>query len=197
MPTPDVDGELCQLEAQPVVKRNTLPIIALLCGSAMVVTVINAIAAIHLYRASQQMDVVETRLEELAAFEKRMKERLDLVNTGLQSQFDQLNQDLQGRFGELHASMERIGQNLDAVGTSTQVSFADTLIGFENASIDPEPGPMVAENEPDGGSLTASGTADTISRRRPAKAMPAISPAYQRKVMPDGKVYYRKVHGAQ
>jgi hypothetical protein len=191
MPTPAVDVELRQPEAQPAAKRNTRPIIALLCGSAMLVTVINAFAAIHLYRASQEIRTVEARLEELAAFEKRMKDRLDLVNTGIQSQFDKLNQDLQTGFGGLHAGMGQLTQKLETVRVGAQNSFPDSPQGFENGSF--SSGPMVAEIEPDSGGSAASDSTRTISRPRPANPMPAISPAYQRKVMPDGKVYYRKV----
>ena len=190
---PAIDGELRQPQTGAARNPKIGVVVALLCGSAMLVTAMNLAAAAYLYRSSGEIRVIETRLDELAEFERRMKDRLDLVNTGIQSQFDHLNRGLEGRFGELNAGINRLAQDVDTIEivAADQDPVGAVAIGLENApSVS---GPVVAEIQPEIGPSPVSDAPRSLSRKRPGKPTRAISPAYQRSETPDGKVYYRKV----
>jgi hypothetical protein len=191
MTAPVIDGELRRPGAEVTKKSSGGRIVSLLCISAMAVTVMNLATAIYLYRANGEISAIGTQLEKLAEFEKRMKERLDLVNTGLQSQFDHLNRDMQGRFSEIYAGISRFERRLDTievVETDAQGSVGGGDTAYEDASLISQ-----AEIEPTSEPATALGVAALSPRKRSAKRAAAASPAYQRSETADGKVYYRKV----
>ena len=148
--------------------------------------VLNATAAIYLFRGINDLRVVEGRLEELGTFEQRIGARLDTVNNGFQSRFEKLDSQLQGSFNEINGNIARLEQNLpltDGAGTS---SVSEPVVATNN----------IAEAS-SSSEVAAEPTVVDMPRppkRRIATAPPAPNPGYQRTETPDGKVYYRKIN---
>ena len=148
--------------------------------------VLNATAAIYLYRGINDLRTVEGRLEELGAFEQRIVARLDTVNNGFQSRFERLDSQLQGSFNEINGSIARLEQTPPSVREDSSTSTA---------------GPVVTSTVADASSGNSDVAADpaAVDTRRPPKrriaaAPPAPNPGYQRTETPDGNVYYRKLN---
>ena len=185
--TPTVDGEIRQPDEPQGKTRGNGWLVASLCASAMAVTLMNVLASIYLYRAGSEIRAVESRLAELPEFEKRIKERLDLVNTGVQSKFDNLDQDIQARLDSISSD---IGQ-LRRVSTSIEARQQEALnAGGVAQSIptvsEPDPEDFQAESEP------VAQAGDKAPAKRQVNSPPPVSPAYKRIETADGKVYYRK-----
>lgn len=187
MTAPPVDGERRHAGAD----GSGVRIVALLAVSAIVLTLMNLIAASYLYKASAQVRLVQKQLDELSAFERRLIGRLDLVNNGIQGQFDKLNSDLLGRFSEIQDGIGGLTKSLDALEHGSRdniLSFEDATPAIDLASETVEPtDQMEAVAEPD---VAATSPLPRRSARKPA---PAVSPAYQRVETPEGKVMYRKL----
>ncbi|WP_095198240.1 hypothetical protein [Mesorhizobium carmichaelinearum] len=148
--------------------------------------VLNATAAIYLYRGISDLRVVEGRLEELGTFEQRIVARLDTVNNGFQSRFEKLDSQLQGSFNEINGNIARLEQSpslTDGAGTSSvsePVAATGTVMeASSNTDVAAEPTIVDTPRPP---------------KRRVAAAPPAPNPGYQRTETPDGKVYYRKIN---
>ncbi|BAV50554.1 hypothetical protein MesoLj113a_69170 [Mesorhizobium sp. 113-1-2] len=148
--------------------------------------VLNATAAIYLYRGISDLRTVEGRLEELGTFEQRIVARLDTVNNGFQSRFEKLDSQLQGSFNEINGSIARLEQNpppTDGAGTSSvsePVAATGTVMEASSSTeVAAEPTIVDTPRPP---------------KRRVAAAPPAPNPGYQRTETPDGKVYYRKIN---
>ena len=76
---------------------------AVIIGTSLI-TLVNIIAAVYLYRGISDMRFLEGRLEQLGTFEQRIGGRLDTVNNGFQSRFEKLDSQLQSSFGEINRS---------------------------------------------------------------------------------------------
>ena len=148
--------------------------------------VLNATAAIYLYRGINDLRTVEGRLEELGAFEQRIVARLDTVNNGFQSRFEKLDSQLQGSFNEVNGNIARLEQNLPMAGDADVSSAPEPVVATST----------VAEASPATEVAAEPAIADTPRppKRRVATAPPAPNPGYQRTETPDGKVYYRKIN---
>jgi hypothetical protein len=149
--------------------------------------VLNATAAIYLYRGINDLRTVEGRLEELGAFEQRIVARLDTVNNGFQSRFERLDSQLQGSFNEVNGNISRLEQNPPSARDDGSAGAA-------------EPAVVTTSTVADASSNTSDIAAEpaAVDTPRPAKrkstAPPAPNPSYQRTETPDGKVYYRKIN---
>jgi hypothetical protein len=157
----------------PVKVRNRL--VVLLCASAVVLSGVNLIASFRLYSAANQVSELNVQLGQLAAFEKRITDKINLVNVGLQNQFDNLDASVASRFAEtgdgigaVEKQLSRIGNAVDPGGQSAS-GAAPADEGMASA------GPTMAEIEP------------------VRAGLPTLSPAYQRIETPEGKVTYRKI----
>lgn len=149
--------------------------------------VLNATAAIYLYRGITDLRVVEGRLEELGAFEQRIVARLDTVNNGFQSRFERLDSQLQGRFNEINGSIARLEQNPAPVRDDSGTGTAEPIVTTTST---------VADASSDSSDVATESAAVETPRplKRRSAAPPAPNPAYQRTETPDGKVYYRKIN---
>ncbi|TGQ66103.1 hypothetical protein EN829_022580 [Mesorhizobium sp. M00.F.Ca.ET.186.01.1.1] len=147
--------------------------------------VLNATAAVFLYRGISDLRNVEGRLEELGAFEQRIGARLDTVNNGFQSRFERLDSQLQGRFNEINGNIVRLEQNPSVADDASMSSAPEPFVASST----------VAEASADTEVATEPSVIETPQppRRRISAAPPGPNPAYQRTVTPEGKVYYRKV----
>ena len=191
---PAIEGEVRQPETRAMRKPNVSVFVTLLCGSAMLVTAMNLAAATYLYRTSGEIRAIETRLERLAEFEKRMKDRLDLVNTGIQSQFDHLNRGLEGRFSEFHAGVDRFERDLKSLQTEIETgsdpfALADLPVNYAAEMPSAEIADAASEIE----KTSAPANAAPPRRKKTTAPFRGANTAYQRIEAPDGKVYYRKV----
>ena len=152
--------------------------------------VLNATAAVYLFRGISDLRVVEAQLEELGAFEQRISARLDTVNNGFQSRFEKLDRQLQGSFNEINSNVAQLALTRPIAGgeatpgaveppemtTSTLAEAPEALEG-ESAS---DPGVIEAPRAP---------------RKRAAPAAPPPpSSNYQRIQQADGKVTYRRIN---
>lgn len=181
---PPVEGEFRRPGKEGAGRRW----VAILGASALVLTVVNLTASVSLYRAASDVRGVERRLEALAAFEKRIVEKLDLVNTGMQSRVDELNRDFDMRLGLVNEAMADFDRGLTQLRAEIGIGAASVEADLP-VETEPPLSEQLKEDEPQ---VIA---ADPPRPRRKAAAQPArgVSPAYQRIEMPDGKVTYRKV----
>lgn len=145
--------------------------------------VLNATAAIYLYRGIEDLRSVEGRLEDIGAFEQRIVARLDTVNNGFQSRFEKLDSQLQGSFNEINGSIARLEASPPSARGDGSTSAAEPVVTTSTVA--------------DASSNSAAEPA-TVEAPRPPKrkiaAAPAPDPSYQRTETPDGKVYYRKIN---
>jgi hypothetical protein len=176
-----------QLEPQLLDRAKSRSRLAIVVGVGLTLfAVLNATAAVYLYRGINDLRTVEARLEELGAFEQRIGARLDTVNNGFQSRFEKLDSQLQGSFNEVNGNMARLEQNLPLAGDAGVSSAPEPVVTTST----------VAEASPDTEVAAEPAIADTPRppKRRVAAAPPAPNPSYQRTQTPDGKVYYRKIN---
>lgn len=161
---------------------------AVIIGTSLL-TLVNIVAAVYLYRGINDMRFLEARLEQLGTFEQRIGGRLDTVNNGFQSRFEKLDSQLQSSFGEINRSIARLEQNpplaRDEVMSSAAEPSVDTASSMAEA-------PAVLDGE--GAAEPSVVDAPRPPKNRIAAATPAPSPNYQRIEQADGKVYYRKIN---
>jgi hypothetical protein len=149
----------------------------------------NLAAAIYLYRASAKFALVEKQLDAISSVEERLRSKLDLVNLGIQSQFDKLNDALPGRFNEINAELKELQRGLATLGTASTLAAdvksmqaIDLAPTFDDAQA---PVDLIIDAEP-------SPTPQKRSLQR-KKVAPAPSSSYQRTETADGLVHYRKI----
>ncbi|ESX77957.1 MULTISPECIES: hypothetical protein [unclassified Mesorhizobium] len=161
---------------------------AVIIGTSLL-TLVNMIAAVYLYRGISDMRFLEGRLEQLGTFEQRIGSQLDTVNNGFQSRFEKLDSQLQSSFGEINRSIARLEQNQPIVHDEITSSAAEPSIDTTSSMAE---APAVLDGE----DATEPSVVDTPRppKRRIAAAAPAPSSNYQRIEQADGKVYYRKIN---
>ncbi|ESX27374.1 MULTISPECIES: hypothetical protein [unclassified Mesorhizobium] len=176
-------------EQAAVVKPSDKSIIGAVIIGTSLLTLVNMVAAVYLYRGISDMRFLEGRLEELGTFEQRIGGRLDTVNNGFQSRFEKLDTQLQSSFGEINRSIARLEQNQPIVHDEITSSAAEPSVDTTSSMAE---APAVLDGE----DATEPSVVDTPRppKRRIAAAAPAPSPDYQRIEQADGKVYYRKIN---
>ena len=182
---PTVSAE--PIEPQLLGKDASRSRLAVVVGVGLTLfAVLNATAAIYLYRGINDLRTVEGRLEELGAFEQRIVARLDTVNNGFQSRFERLDSQLQGNFNEINGSISRLEQNPPSARDDSSTSSAEPVVVTST----------VADASSDNSDVAAEPAAVETPRpiKRRSAAPPGPNPAYQRTETPDGKVYYRKIN---
>ncbi|MER8645767.1 hypothetical protein [Mesorhizobium sp. M1252] len=176
-------------EQAAVVKPSDKTIIGAVIIGTSLLTLVNMVAAVYLYRGISDMRFLEGRLEELGTFEQRIGGRLDTVNNGFQSRFEKLDSQLQSSFGEINRSIARLEQNQPIVRDEITSSAAEPSVDTTSSMAE---APAVLDGE----DATEPSVVDTPRppKRTIAAASPAPSPDYQRIEQADGKVYYRKIN---
>ncbi|ESZ44625.1 hypothetical protein ACYG9R_25965 [Mesorhizobium sp. RSR565B] len=176
-------------EQAAVVKPSDKSIIGAVIIGTSLLTLVNMVAAVYLYRGISDMRFLEGRLEQLGTFEQRIGGRLDTVNNGFQSRFEKLDTQLQSSFGEINRSIARLEQNQPIVHDEITSSAAEPSVDTTSSMAE---APAVLDGE----DATEPSVVDTPRppKRRIAAAAPAPSPDYQRIEQADGKVYYRKIN---
>jgi hypothetical protein len=152
-----------------------------ICGAVAltVLTGMNVWASQRLYLSSNELASVQQRLEQLSLFEKRLTDKIDLVNNGLQGQFDRLTTTVSSR---VDGAAEQIGQVETALGAVRQ-TIADRQL--EVASI-ASPGAQLAD-------IPVVPQKSPRVVRRNSETRPQISSSFERVLSADGKLMYRKV----
>ncbi|TPK85807.1 hypothetical protein FJ936_09810 [Mesorhizobium sp. B2-4-13] len=146
---------------------------------------LNATAAVYLYRGINDLRVIEARLENLGQFEQRMSTRLDTVNNGFQSRFEALDDRLRASFGEVNANIARQPPEM----SGNHGGDEPRVVELPSPAEDMAAVASAADAEP------AIGDMPRVTRRRSAPAAPpAPSSNYQRSVSPEGKVTYHKIN---
>lgn len=183
-------GAATHIEEQAAVgKPSDRSLIGAVVIGTSLITLVNIIAAVYLYRGISDMRFLEGRLEQLGTFEQRIGGRLDTVNNGFQSRFEKLDSQLQSSFGEINRSIARLEQNQPVAGDEVMSSAAEPSMVATSAVAE---APTVIDGED---ATDPSGVdAPRQPKRRIAAAAPAPSPDYQRIQQADGKVYYRKIN---
>ncbi|MER9319740.1 hypothetical protein NKI31_30355 [Mesorhizobium sp. M0659] len=176
-------------EQAAVVKPSDKSIIGAVIIGTSLLTLVNMVAAVYLYRGISDMRLLEGRLEQLGTFEQRIGGRLDMVNNGFQSRFEKLDSQLQSSFGEINRSIARLEQNQPLARDEVMSSAAEPSVDTTGSMAE---APAVLDGE----DATEPSVVDTPRppKRRIAAAAPAPSSNYQRIEQADGKVYYRKIN---
>lgn len=187
MPAIDIGGATHIGEQAVIPKPSDRSLIGAVVIGTSLITLVNIIAAVYLYRGISDMRFLEGRLEQLGTFEQRIGGRLDTVNNGFQSRFEKLDSQLQSSFSEINRSIARLEQNQPLARDEVMSSAAEPSMVATSA---------VAEAVIDGEDATDPSVVDAPRqpKRRIAAAAPAPSPDYQRIQQADGKVYYRKIN---
>lgn len=183
-------GAATHIEEQAAVgKPSDKSLIGAVVIGTSLITLVNIIAAVYLYRGISDMRFLEGRLEQLGTFEQRIGGRLDTVNNGFQSRFEKLDSQLQSSFGEINRSIAKLEQNQPVAGDEVMSSAAEPSMVATSAVAE---APTVIDGE----DATDPSVVDAPRppKRRIAAAAPAPSPDYQRIQQADGKVYYRKIN---
>ena len=150
-------------------------------GVSLVIAALNVVASVNLYRSTMEMRAIDQRLSELAAFEKRLVQKIDGMNNGIQSQFDRVNDQIQARFKE---------RGPDVPAGSSNPSVADDDV--------PAWKKLTSEKLQTDYSkfILAQNTVGEQTDRREAGAfdggMKYSEASYERIVSADGKIYYKK-----
>jgi hypothetical protein len=178
------------VEPQALTAENTSNrswVVAIFAASASILTAVNLFVSVHLYGVNSDVAVLESRLEQLSTFEKRLIDKMNLVNTGLQNQFDQLNNNFDSRFAAVSKNVGELKQKLAQVGTRNEFGT------FGTVSAATEPG-LLASDAPQA-FMTEADVSMAIAepRRSGVRELPSLSPSYQRFQTADGKVTYRKI----
>jgi hypothetical protein len=173
MEAPQITAERRPPDAATI--RNRL--VVLLCASAVTLTAVNLVASVKLYSSAERMSELGARLDQMAAFEKRITDKIDLVNVGLQNQFDNLDASIASRFAETSDGIGALEKQLVRTGNAAdggQPAF-DTVPASDG--IEQAGSKIAAEmgHFPAGGAVTG------------------MSPTYQRIETPEGEVTYRKI----
>ncbi|MER8432890.1 hypothetical protein [Mesorhizobium caraganae] len=183
-------GTATRVEEQAVVGKpsDKSMIGAVIIGTSLI-TLVNIIAAVYLYRGISDMRFLEGRLEQLGTFEQRIGGRLDTVNNGFQSRFEKLDSQLQSSFGEINRSIARLEQNQPLARDDVMSSAAEPSMVAANAGAE---APVAVDGE----DATEPSVVDAprAPKKRIVATAPAPSPNYQRIEQADGKVYYRKIN---
>jgi signal transduction histidine kinase len=183
-------GTATRVEEQAVVGKpsDKSMIGAVIIGTSLI-TLVNIIAAVYLYRGISDMRFLEGRLEQLGTFEQRIGGRLDTVNNGFQSRFEKLDSQLQSSFGEINRSIARLEQNQPLARDDVMSSAAEPSMVAANAVAE---APVAVDGE----DATEPSVVDAprAPKKRIVATAPAPSPNYQRIEQADGKVYYRKIN---
>jgi len=189
MPAIEIGGATHIGEQAVVAKPSDRSILGAVVIGTSLITLVNIIAAVYLYRGISDMRFLEGRLEQLGTFEQRIGGRLDTVNNGFQSRFEKLDSQLQSSFGEINRSIARLEQNQPVAGDEVMSSAAEPSMVATGAVAE---APAVIDGE----DATDPSVVDAPRppKRRIAAAAPAPSPDYQRIQQADGKVYYRKIN---
>src|SRR5262245_16496623 len=61
--------------------------------SALVLTAANLVASAYLLKTVSDLNALDTRLQDMAGMEKRIRASLDVTNTGFQSKLDEVGRD--------------------------------------------------------------------------------------------------------
>jgi hypothetical protein len=190
-PVPSVEGE----RRLPPVSSRASAVLATICISAALLTVLNLAAAMYLFRTAADLAAIEGKLETLSAFEERVKGKIDLMNNGVQARFDQLAGDLQRRIDAIDQNTRGLKAGLP--GSRTDPDDWDDPVDSEDPPVDSLVSAAPVEPSPEETSEIGDepqAVTPKPSGRKVAQAEPQPSAAYQRHETADGKVYYRKVH---
>ncbi|WP_146148915.1 hypothetical protein [Pseudaminobacter soli (ex Li et al. 2025)] len=144
-------------------------------------TGINLAAAVYFFRGIAELRTAEERLQGLSEFEARIIAKMDKVNVGLQTRFEDLDRSLQGRFSEINEHFDKL-ERFSPLGKME----TSLLPPADDASDDTAP---LEKTTPEF-QVAVEPTATPSPQQQ---SVPAPSSAYQRLETPDGKVYYRKV----
>ena len=150
-------------------------------AALLAITALNLGATAYLAGAIAELRGAEDRLAKLSTFEKRIMERLEIVNNGVQSQFDNLLQVTDGRMAELRRDLE-IARGQATVEATGSIDETATITEVESS-------PAVEIEAADTSLLQP----DAAPRPQRRQAPPPPNPAYQRIEGPNGKVTYRKL----
>jgi hypothetical protein len=156
-------------------------------GVTLVIAALNALAAINLYKVTAEVRGIDRRLSELSAFEKRLIQKIDGMNNGVQSQFDRVNSNIQASLDE------KSGNGSRSTGDPEEEFRADDIESqipswnkFTTNNIQSQYSKFTASTEESDQRAEAEFAELTESGPR------YDSVSYERIVDPDGKTFYRK-----
>ncbi|MBZ9738771.1 MULTISPECIES: hypothetical protein [unclassified Mesorhizobium] len=182
----DPDELVVAIEAPLLDREKSRSRLAVAVGVGLTLfALLNATAAVFLYRGINDLRAIEARLEDLGQFEQRMSARLDTVNNGFQSRFEALDDRLRASFGEVNANLGRQAPDM----SGNHGGDEPRVVELPSPAEDTAAVASATEAEP------AVEDMPRVSRRRQAPAAPpAPSSNYQRTVSPEGKVTYHKIN---
>ena len=184
---PEMPTIIAEQHEPPLLDRTTSRSrLAIAVGVGLTLfAVLNATAAVYLFRGISDLRVVEARLEELGAFEQRISARLDTVNNGFQSRFEKLDSQLQGSFNEINSNV-------------AQLALTRPIAGGEATPGAVEPPEMTTSTLAEAPEALEGASASEPSITPRKRAAPASPPPpssnYQRIQQADGKVTYRRIN---
>jgi len=104
-PAPVAPDESLNAAASQQKMRRSVQLLGGLTLASMAVSAILIVATLYTWKAISQVRELERKIEDIGLFEKRLSSRLDLFNTGIQSQIEKTNSRLSGIQSELDKSV--------------------------------------------------------------------------------------------
>ncbi|TGV14143.1 hypothetical protein EN816_14235 [Mesorhizobium sp. M8A.F.Ca.ET.173.01.1.1] len=166
-------------------EKSRFRVAVAVCVGLALFALLNATAAVYLYRGINDLRAIEARLEDLGQFEQRMSARLDTVNNGFQSRFEALDDRLRASFGEVNANIAKQAPEM----SGNHGGDEPRVVELPPPAEDTAAVASATEAEP----ATEDMPRSTRRRQAPA-APPPPSSNYQRIVSPEGKVTYHKIN---
>jgi hypothetical protein len=169
--------------------RRAVRVLSGLTLALTVVSVILFVATLYTWKAISQVRDLERKIDDIGVFEKRISNRLDLFNTGIQSQIEKTN----SRISSIQVQLDKsISDNRDALTRldaaaaqlTRRINAYPPAGSLGEANTD-QPASLPVQRSVPGRSQTTSGAVDV-----PAHAGQA---GFRRIIEPNGSVKYEKI----
>lgn len=149
-------------------------------GITVAIAALNAVAAMNLYKVTAEVRDIDQRLSELSAFEKRLMQKIDGMNNGVQSQFDRVNNQIQA---SMRGSVESGARQVESLGVEADVPSWNKLT-TDNIQSQYSSFVTRIEDSDEKAEMDIAELAESESSYD--------SVTYERIVNPDGKTLYKK-----
>lgn len=190
---PNVEGEASASDLpKPDKARTGRRLVVVLGVSALALTGVNFAASAYLLSIVGELRAAETRLQDLAGLEKRLKASLEVVNTGIQTRLETLDADFHNKITELENGVGAIQEDLKSHPGETSLAQDRVLEPDIAAASDLIASELQPDSEP-AAEIPVAAMDPPKSRKQTKPPKSKVGSAYQRIESADGKVYYRRV----
>lgn len=176
--------------------RRALWILSALYAAAVAVCVLLLLASIYTWRGMAEMRETAARIDQIADFERRINERLNGFNAGVQAMIDETNSRISTIRSEIEsAAVSSREATAQLKALTDQLQLRLDSMRWESARADDGDGTDAAPPPREVRRSVPFRQPEAEAKNAPAAAKPQVtaSPAFRRSIAPDGSVRYEKV----